>query len=251
MNHACSGSNARSSSVARNVSSRRPHPRSRSKTSPSQYVTESRSGDTCSPCIVMSSPVFAITVTASGATARTSPRRNFPAPIPPASAVTRIHGSVVRSRTDGRGHDRARAPARARPRRCRQGAVGRRDRVAARGARSGPPTADVARVAPARARTRQHRHVLAQGLRPAHDAVPGPLPLLHVRQAARQARTAVPVARRRSWRSPRPGRRLGCKEALFTLGDRPGGALPGGARRGSPNAGTARRSSTSGPPRSA
>src|SRR4029450_11612091 len=148
--------------------------------------------DTCSPCIVMSSPVFAITVTASGATARTSPRRNFPAPIPPASAVTRIHGSVVRSRTDGRGHDRARAPARARPRRCREGAVGRGGGGAAGGARSGPRTADVARVAPARARTRRHRHLLAQGLRPAHDAVPGPPPLLHGRQASGQAPTAAP-----------------------------------------------------------
>src|SRR5437879_4640182 len=40
----------------------------------------------------MSSPVFTITVTSSGATTRTSPRRNFPAPMPPASAATFITG---------------------------------------------------------------------------------------------------------------------------------------------------------------
>ena len=72
--------------------------------------------------IVTSSPVLTI-ATSSGATTRTSPRRNFPAPIPPASAATRIHGSVVRSRTDGRGHDRARfgarSPAPMPARRCR------------------------------------------------------------------------------------------------------------------------------------
>ena len=45
------GVEGRSSSVARKVSSRRPHPRSRSNASPSQYVTESRSGETWSPCI--------------------------------------------------------------------------------------------------------------------------------------------------------------------------------------------------------
>src|SRR6185312_16513648 len=36
----------------------------------------------------MSSPVFTTTVTSAGGTARTRPRRNFPAPIPPANATT-------------------------------------------------------------------------------------------------------------------------------------------------------------------
>ena len=65
-NHAASGSKARSSSVARNVSSRRPHPRSRSNASPSQYVTESRSGHTRRPWTSRSSPVFTTAVTSAG-----------------------------------------------------------------------------------------------------------------------------------------------------------------------------------------
>ena len=38
--------------------------------------------------------------------------------------------------------------------------------------------------APAGSRSRQDGDVLAQGLRAPHDALPRPLPLLHVRQAA-------------------------------------------------------------------
>src|SRR2546422_8563290 len=38
----------------------------------------------------MSSPVLTTTVTSSGATTRTRPRRNLPAPTPPASATTFI-----------------------------------------------------------------------------------------------------------------------------------------------------------------
>ena len=55
--------------------------------------------------------------------------------------------------------------------------------------------------------------------------MPRPLPLLHVRDDAGSA--ARRRARRRSCRrtrcstSPAPGAALGCKEALFTLGDRP------------------------------
>src|SRR5437870_2731549 len=91
-NHAPSVSHARSSSVARNVSPARPHPLSRSATPASQYVTESRSGETCRPCTTMSSPVLTTTVTSSGGTARTRPPRNFPAPTPPARATTCISG---------------------------------------------------------------------------------------------------------------------------------------------------------------
>ena len=55
--------------------------------------------------------------------------------------------------------------------------------------------------------------------------MPGPLPLLHVRDHAREAgrrrRGPVPGARRGRSTSARRGAALGCKEALFTLGDRP------------------------------
>src|SRR5207247_172900 len=91
----------------------------------------------------MSSPVLTTTVTSSGRTMRTSPRRNFPAPTPPASAVTRIADSVVGSL----------AMAEATPQRTRSD--------------------------------------------------PSSLPLEEV--------VAIAEA----------GRALGCKEALFTLGDRP------------------------------
>ena len=64
-------------------------------------------------------------------------------------------------------------------------------------------------------------HLLAQGVHPGHPAVPRPLPLLHLRDHAEPAAGRVPVARTRSSRSPRQGARPGCKEALFTLGDRP------------------------------
>ena len=64
------------------------------------------------------------------------------------------------------------------------------------------------------------RHVLAQGVRPADPAVPRPLPLLHVRHGPRPAARAVPD-RRRGRRAGAQGAALGCKEALFTLGDRP------------------------------
>jgi hypothetical protein len=40
----------------------------------------------------MSSATFTITVRSSPGTTRVSPRRNFPAPIPPASAATFMNG---------------------------------------------------------------------------------------------------------------------------------------------------------------
>ena len=69
------------------------------------------------------------------------------------------------------------------------------------------------------------RHVLAQGVHPAHDAVPRPLRVLHVRQGAGPGRGAVPhfdevlaIARR--------GAELGCQEVLFTLGEAPEARYP-------------------------
>ena len=55
---------------------------------------------------------------------------------------------------------------------------------------------------PARRRPRRPHHLLAEGLHPAHDAVPRPLRLLHVRQAAGPPRRAVPHRSTRCSRSP-------------------------------------------------
>ena len=54
---------AASSSLACQVSCRRPQPRSGSMPSPRVYITVSRSGHTLSPCTQMSSAVLATTVT--------------------------------------------------------------------------------------------------------------------------------------------------------------------------------------------
>ncbi len=70
------------------------------------------------------------------------------------------------------------------------------------------------------ARPPGHRDLQPEGLHPADPAVPGSLPLLHVRDHAGPAARAVPLARR-GGRDRAPGCRAGCKEALFTLGDRP------------------------------
>ena len=64
------------------------------------------------------------------------------------------------------------------------------------------------------------RHVLAEGLHPADEALPRRLPLLHVRGAAEARRARVPDARRGAGDRPRR-RGAGCREALFTLGDKP------------------------------
>ena len=83
-------SKARSSSVARNVSPPVPS-RVRGRSVGQPVETESRSGETYRPWITMSSPVFTMTVrSARRDHARSTPRRNFPAPTPPASATTFI-----------------------------------------------------------------------------------------------------------------------------------------------------------------
>ena len=67
--------------------------------------------------------------------------------------------------------------------------------------------------------------LLAQGVHPGHQAVPGPVPLLHVRGVAGPGRAGRAAS---MFLSPdeildiaRQGAELGCLEALFTLGDRP------------------------------
>ena len=193
LNQLSAAPSSRSSSFVRNDSPSRPQPRSRSATPESQYVTESRSGDTCRPCIRTSSPVLTTTVTSAGGTARTSPRRNFPAPTPPASAATFMDPQSSRVARDGR-RPPPPAPTGARPSRGRQGALdGRGDGPPHRSERR-PRATDGPCASPPRAGPRHDRHLFAEGVRPAHDALPRPLPLLHVREAAGQARRPVPHA---------------------------------------------------------
>ena len=98
-----------------------------------------------------------------------------------------------------------------------------RDHARARTRRSayadgGPALAELCERA--RSARRAPRHVLAQGLHPAHDALPRRLPLLHVRAAAAAGRALLPDARGGAG-DRRAGAAAGCHEALFTLGDKP------------------------------
>ena len=100
-----------------------------------------------------------------------------------------------------------------------------------------------------RGRTRRCGDLLAQGVHPADAAVPGPVPLLHVRDGSRQAGCPVPLPGRGAGDRPRGGgARLqggACSRSATvprTGGPRPG---PGWRRRA-----TTRRSSTYGPWRS-
>src|SRR6266446_46207 len=72
------------------VSSRSPQPRATSRRPASAYVTLSRSGETCSPQILASSPVLTTMVRSEGGTRSASPRMSLAAPVPPARAVTRM-----------------------------------------------------------------------------------------------------------------------------------------------------------------
>src|SRR2546425_723231 len=72
------------------VSSRSPQPRATSRRPASAYVTLSRSGETCSPQILASSPVLTTMVRSEGGTSSARPRMSLAAPVPPARAVTRM-----------------------------------------------------------------------------------------------------------------------------------------------------------------
>jgi hypothetical protein len=69
--------------------------------------------------------------------------------------------------------------------------------------------------------TRAHRHVLGEGLRAAHDALPRLLRLLHLPPRSGRARRPIRWSPTRSVALAQAGGRLGAKEALFSLGDRP------------------------------
>ena len=120
-------------------------------------------------------------------------------------------GGLSRGPSGGGARRRRGHRAAARPRRRARAAAGRRGRGARPGAGGGGSAG--------------RDHLLPQGVHPADPAVPRPLPLLHVRHrpgaAAARGPRHVPVARTRCSTSPAQGAALGCKEALFTLGDRP------------------------------
>ena len=67
---------------------------------------------------------------------------------------------------------------------------------------------------------RRARHLLAEGLHPADQALPRRLRLLHVRAAAAPRRARVPD-HDEVLAIARAGAAAGCTEALFTLGDKP------------------------------
>ena len=78
----------------------------------------------------------------------------------------------------------------------------------------------------ARPGARQPHHVLAEGVHPAHHAVPRPLRVLHVRQAARPPRRARTSSLDEVLAIARRGAEVGCREALFTLGEAPEDRYP-------------------------
>src|ERR687888_1020117 len=194
----------------------------------------------CRPWRRMSSAVFTMTVTSVGGTARNNPRRNLPAPTPPASAVTFTFRSLLarsasprpmtvalRSSLGCRDHaDLAPPPdpARVGAGRLRQDALSRRAGGVARGAWRRARGALESRRPTAGPRTREHGHVLEKGLHPAHHAVPGPLSLLHLREASRQARQSIPHARTgRCHRRGRPPARV--QGSAVHVGGQAGGAI--------------------------
>src|SRR6266511_3349454 len=107
----------------------------------------------------------------------------------------------------------------------RKGALRRRGRSTAfcTGERTGRTVRG--RLEPSGSRARQDHHLLQKGLHPAHDAVPGPLPLLHLRQATRETRPAVPhPGRGRGHR--RDGAKAWVQGSIVHTGDKPEDRYP-------------------------
>ena len=77
------------------------------------------------------------------------------------------------------------------------------------------------RRAPARCRARAARLLFAKSLHSAHPALPRRLPLLHLRARAAVGRKPLSLARPGACDCAKPAQGAGCKEALFTLGDKP------------------------------
>ena len=78
-------------------SAARPQPCSSLMPPPSVYMTVSRSGHTCRPYRMISSPVLPMTVISASRAAAFRPRRNRAAPTPPASTVMRMADSLAGS----------------------------------------------------------------------------------------------------------------------------------------------------------
>src|SRR5919201_2265829 len=182
-------------------------------------MTESRSGQTRSPCRSMSSPVLTTTVTSPGGTARTRPRMNFPAPTPPASATTFTarERSSLRHVAVATSHAVRRALARA-----EQGkALSLDEATELMGARG--PDLDRLLTIAGRVRDLGNDHLITYSRK-----VFIPLTMLcrdrchYCTFAKPPARTDAPfLTTEEAVASARAGRERGCKEALFTLGDRP------------------------------
>ena len=101
-----------------------------------------------------------------------------------------------------------------------------------------------------RRRSAGHRHLQPQGVHPADPAVPGPLPLLHVRHLARpRSASAVPDPRRGARHRP-PGRGAGLQGGAVHPRRPARGALAAGAGSGSRRPATTTRCPTSAPRRS-
>ena len=107
-----------------------------------------------------------------------------------------------------------------------------------------PVDGAVRRGPPARAPAPARRHVLAEGLRPADEALPRRLPLLHVRPAAAARRARLPDARTRCSRSRAPARRRAATRRSSRSATSPSCATAPPATS-SPRSAARRRSSTS------
>ena len=150
---------------------------------------------------------------------------------------------LLESPTRPRASRRRRAPRRSpMPRHCsaRQGADFER-MLAARRRHAGCRAGGI--------RSSRRHHVLAQGVRPAHHAVPRPLPLLHLRRhpraAAQDAQAGVHVARAGAHRRPAGRRRSAAKRRCSPSATAPKTAGPRRGR-GSTSTASPRRSTTSG-----
>ena len=73
----------------------------------------------------------------------------------------------------------------------------------------------------ARPGPRQRHLLFAQGFHPAHPALPRRLPLLHLRASRRVPGQRAYMTAEEVLDIARAGAAAGCKEALFTLGDKP------------------------------
>src|SRR5919106_3442292 len=179
----------------------------------------------CNPCSSMSSAVLTTTVSSSGPTTRPRPRRNLPAPTPPASAVTLI-GLSVPSVLGSHPMPIAHAVRRA-LKRAAEGKSLSLDEAASLMEARGPALEALLEVA-SQLRELGHGRTITYSRK-----VFIPLTML-CRDVCHYCTFAKPPANLEApYLSPEEvvaiadaGRRAGCKEALFTLGDKPEDRYP-------------------------